>query len=338
MPSSRSPILDWLRHGLAVAVILAHCVPLLRGTNATEPLKILSGGQLTVGSLAVFMFFALSGYLITASWRRDPRLLAFARRRLARILPAWGAAMVFGACVVLPLATGQWPRNLQTFIGVDNVAAVFPQNPYPGVLNASLWTIPYELLCYCLVAIVGLLGLHTTRGVVAMLTVGGVINVFLRVRFGLESTNMLLILTFWMGGLAYFTPNIRPPRWAHALIIGSLPFAVMTHMFVVFLPLYAYWLLTWLPHCSAPALPVDWSYGLYVYTFPIQQGIVAVLGPQLHPLVLGILSLAVSLPICALSWRWLEAPILRRAAGRMPHSAPQAIFERHERLPEGVTK
>ena len=322
MSVSRSPILDWLRHGLAVAVILSHCIPLLRGDNATEPLMVLTSGQLTTGTLAVFMFFALSGYLITGSWCRDPQLAGFAKRRLARILPAWGLAMVFGAWVVLPLVGGQWPRNFQTLAGVDKIASVFPQNPYPGVLNAPLWTIQFEILCYCLVATLGRLKLLTKRGIGLWLVMISALLVLEHVLMGL-SLPLLLIATFWLGALARFSAKTWP-RWTWAAIALTIPLATLGNVVVMLLPLYAFWLLTWLPFVPARRLPVDWSYGLYVYTFPIQQGIVATLGPQIHPLVLATLSLAISLPLCALSWRWIESPILRRATERTPHAAQAA--------------
>jgi peptidoglycan/LPS O-acetylase OafA/YrhL len=335
MPTSRSPILDWLRHGLAVIVILSHSFRLLYGSNATEPLMLLTGGQLTMGTLAVFMFFALSGYLITASWRRDPQIARFAKRRLARILPAWGLAMVFGVWVVLPLFSGQWTTNPHILLGAETVASVFPYNPYPGMLNASLWTIPLELLCYCLVALLGYLRLLTKRGIELCLLVIGVV-LSIEILWTELWPQLLLIATFWSGALAHFRAHTTWRRSSLALIALTIPLAIATHVFVVVLPIYAYWLLTWLPDCPAPKLRVDWSYGLYVYTYPIQQGIVAALGPQIHPLVLASLSVALGLPICALSWRWIEAPILRRATGRTPHTRGQAIFEFDHSQSRGV--
>jgi peptidoglycan/LPS O-acetylase OafA/YrhL len=330
MSPSRTPIFDWLRHGLAFIVIFSHCIPLLRGTNDTELLMLLTDGQLTFGTLAVFVFFALSGYLITSSWQREPNIRTFLIRRLARILPAWGSAMIFGAVIVLPLVTGQWPHDREVLVGFLPLTWVLPHNPYPWKINAVLWTIPYEVLCYLLVVLAGILHLVTKRGIIAILVMLGSIAFFLHSQFGTIPLTVLLVIAFWAGALAQYIVIPRQLRWLHALMIAALPLIVAHHLVLILLPLYVGWLLMWLPQCRARPLPVDWSYGLYVYTFPIQQGIVAVLGNGLSPLLLATLSLCLSLPICALSWHWLEAPVLRWVRPAAPMKISQKIAAVYE--------
>ena len=53
----------------------------------------------------------------------------------------------------------------------------------------------------------------------------------------------------------------------------------------------------------------DYSYGLYVYSFPLQQSLMERL-PGLEPAGLFALSLPLGLGVAALSWHWLERPAL----------------------------
>jgi peptidoglycan/LPS O-acetylase OafA/YrhL len=72
----RSRSLDLVRLFLAYAVLLSHSYD-LAGAKASEPLRRLTQARTTLGSLSVLCFFLLSGYLITASWQKDPDLKDF---------------------------------------------------------------------------------------------------------------------------------------------------------------------------------------------------------------------------------------------------------------------
>jgi peptidoglycan/LPS O-acetylase OafA/YrhL len=235
----RSPIFDYARHILAITVIVSHAWPVLRGDNTTEPLMLLTGGALTFGTLAVLGFFLLSGHLITQSWRRDPRILPFTRRRIARLAPAWIVALAFNALLCALFAD-------------------FVANPLSGPINAPLWTLFWEVACYLLVIV--------TRGRSWLIAVLGIVLLAL----GYHGTVPWLLLAFGVGS---FIP--RAPRIA------------------------------------LPPLRFDYSYGLYVYAFPIQQALVWLFGRHLPPLVLAALAILAVLPLCALSWRFVEQPTLR---------------------------
>jgi peptidoglycan/LPS O-acetylase OafA/YrhL len=244
--TQRNAIFDWLRHSLALMVIVSHCTPVLRGDNTTEPLMQLTNGRITFGTLAVYGFFLLSGHLITISWRRDPHILRYARRRAQRILPAWMAAIIFGTL-------------LAAFFGQ------YAQNPLAGDRNAPLWTLGFEVVCYILIVL--------TRGHGALIALLGA-GFYLA---GFHGVVPIMFLAFGIGSMI--------PRF---------------------------------PPIAVPSIGVDWSYGLYVYAFPIQQALAATLGVQMHPLVLAVLTLAITLPLCALSWHYLEAPLLRNKTATMP--------------------
>lgn len=53
----------------------------------------------------------------------------------------------------------------------------------------------------------------------------------------------------------------------------------------------------------------DISYGVYIYAFPVQQ-LVIYYQPGVHPLTVLVISLPLTIGLAALSWRWIERPML----------------------------
>jgi len=76
------------------------------------------------------------------------------------------------------------------------------------------------------------------------------------------------------------------------------------------------------PPLKLPPLPFDYSYGMYVYAFPVAQTIMSLFHPARG--MLGLLTLACLVPLCALSWRSLEKPALQfsASASLYPRAAP----------------
>jgi peptidoglycan/LPS O-acetylase OafA/YrhL len=115
--------------------------------------------------MLVPMFFALSGFLVAAS---SMRLSAknFLLNRVARIVPALVADIVFAALLIGPLVTKLPAREYFTDAGFFSyffnivgwvhytLPGVFENNPSPEV-NGALWTIPFEIGCY--VILIGLM-------------------------------------------------------------------------------------------------------------------------------------------------------------------------------------
>ena len=93
---------DALRLLAATAVIFSHAFLLATGRQDSEPLMILTSGQAILGVVGVFVFFVISGYLVTQSWEQAPSLPRFAMKRALRIYPGL-------AVCILGLAFGLGP-------------------------------------------------------------------------------------------------------------------------------------------------------------------------------------------------------------------------------------
>lgn len=69
-PSFRDNGLDVIRLFLALAVIHSHSWFVIPPIGEQDLMTRLTGGEMNCGALAVNLFFALSGYLVSASWQR----------------------------------------------------------------------------------------------------------------------------------------------------------------------------------------------------------------------------------------------------------------------------
>jgi peptidoglycan/LPS O-acetylase OafA/YrhL len=161
--SSRANNFDALRLLGALLVLVSHAYAL---SGQHEPK--LAGD--TLGTVGVFIFFGISGFLVTKSWLREPRLGAFFAKRALRILPALFVVSALTAYLIGPLITtaslGHYFGNPMTHayalrnatLRTDYLLpAVFAGNPYPHAVNGSLWTLPTEARAYVAVACIGLL-------------------------------------------------------------------------------------------------------------------------------------------------------------------------------------
>ena len=307
--SERKNNFDFLRFLAATLVIFSHSWPLTQGTNSHEPLEVLTGKQLDFGALAVYIFFIISGFLIAMSFDRTQSLGRFAKARFLRIAPALVIVVVFLAAIVGPIDTtltqsAYWSSF--PFLGfvADHLPGVFVHNPYSGAVDGSLWTIKFEVLCYALVALMGVLKLLTNRWVLA---------VFLLCSMtpwaGEYSAGLLPY--FAVGMFFYGFRRVVPIRGTFAIAAALvLVAAFVTHHVGLVLPFSLAYLVLWF--AFTPSIPLqnfarygDWSYGLYIWAFPVQQQWMQAF-PGLSPITLFLLSLPTTWVLSVLSWNLIE--------------------------------
>ncbi|NWG93142.1 MAG: acyltransferase [Parvularculaceae bacterium] len=181
-----------MRLAAAFAVIVSHSFEIVGGPPESEPLRVLTNGDSSLGRVAVMTFFVLSGFLLTCSYRSDPSLAAFARKRALRIAPALAAVVLFSIFVIGFAATTLSPRdyfrseetwrylaNLAFYTGFDSLPGVFADAPIAGVVNGPLWTLKIEVLCYATLAAAGATRLLRSGAVAAMVVLLYVASAFL---------------------------------------------------------------------------------------------------------------------------------------------------------------
>jgi peptidoglycan/LPS O-acetylase OafA/YrhL len=340
-----------VRFVAAALVLVSHSWPLT--ATPGEPLERIAGFSL--GHLGVDVFFVVSGFLVTGSLLARASLADFARARALRIIPAlalsaFGTALVIGP-LVTELPVGRYLASLDTWLyALQNsvtwpmgvrwwLPGVFYQNPGGPAVNGALWSLPWELTMYVLL---GMLGLWLLRerdersadrarwvvlvvAIVAM--VGHGVNEALSLwhRFEVVQGLRLVALFFGAGALQLlrgYVPLALGPL-AGAIVALGLGL-VFGGGWLLLYPLALSYLVVWL--ALVPAGPVrlynklgDYSYGFYLWQFPIQQWVV--LGSrEVTPLELMLIAAPITLVLAALSWHFVEAPALalkRRALGEV---------------------
>jgi peptidoglycan/LPS O-acetylase OafA/YrhL len=333
---TRGDNFDALRLAAAACVIVSHSFEIVGGAGAAEPLRILTRGDASLGKLAVMTFFAISGFLLTVSLRREPRLATFARKRLRRIAPGL-AACVFACALVLGPAlsaltpgdyfsaaeTWRYLANAGFYTGFKDLPGVFETPPISGVVNGPLWTLKFEIMCYATLAAAAALGmLKAWAGAVAYL-------VFSLVHALLDPGPHVGVLyylhqytdlarPFVAGALfALLSTKIALTRLGVLASLAGLLAAAPAGVFSDAFPLFGGYLA--LAAAFAPLGPLadagrhgDFSYGLYLWGWPAQQIVQTAIAP---PAWWGnaAIALPLALGMAILSWTTVERPALARA-------------------------
>lgn len=337
-----------LRLVLAAAVIFSHAFYIIGLPH--DPLLDLSNGQESIGGIAVLGFFAISGYLIAKSGASTDAV-QFIWRRALRILPAFWTVLIVAAVIVGPVAWLIMGRPLSSYFtlepggpvsylisnaaltinqyGIYDIFAGTPYGLYAGsVFNGSLWTLQYEWGAYLIIwglVIFGVLrnarvlvpvltGFYFVAEVAAKLVPGGAGLLF--PYFG-DHYRVSLPLIFLFGScLAVYSRRI-PLDWRLAALAACLfGGSLLTGGFTLLgYPAIAY-LVLWI----AAALPAsfqwigaknDYSYGVYVYGFLVQQ-FTAFLGWYTWGYLLWTLACLLITFGCAwLSWHGVEKWAMR---------------------------
>jgi peptidoglycan/LPS O-acetylase OafA/YrhL len=319
---------DALRFWAALAVLWSHAIPISEGSEANEPLFALSAGQTTAGSIAVTMFFVISGYLITKSFERSHSSWRFVKARALRIMPAFLVVLLLLAFIVGPIVTtlplASYVRSSEVyryvllqaaFLSFPDLPGVFAENPLPYI-NGSLWTLRYEVICYVAVFLLGICRL-LNRWVLLGLYCAGLVFLLFH-EHGRVSDGMHLMPTknavdlgtkFLAGALIYkWRLSLLPSVALGALGIGVAclflgHFATAGRTVIPYLVMYlALGMSLRLP---SPIKLGDLSYGTYIYAWPVKQLIVLIGGQPAWWMVAG-LATPIVLLLAWLSWHLIE--------------------------------
>ncbi len=146
-----------IRFLASVSVVLSHSYTVVYGTTKADPLW--STVRMTLGSVAVDVFFVTSGFLVTRSLMSRSSVRQFIRARMLRIFPAQVIAVLFTVVALFFISDDPSPmtyfRNSKTVSYVTknislvtgywkSLPGVFSDNPYGDVVNAALWSLPYD--------------------------------------------------------------------------------------------------------------------------------------------------------------------------------------------------
>ena len=329
-----------LRFVAATAVLLSHCVALWSGSSDNEPLRKLLG--MTPGTIAVDVFFITSGFLVTGSICASRSLVDFAVARGLRIYPGL-VVMTMLSVVVLGVYFSTLPaaefvahpqtqtfllKNFSVFWGTTGaLPGVFETLPMKRLVNASLWTLPFEVHMYAGLALIWALVAYfpvlRNRGSSNLLLATGLLAaaafvLLLRAYFtaGVVDHRFRLIFLFFSGSVCFLMrARLRRDFRIMAFLMLCLCLsAVNVKIFFVVYHLVISYCVLWLAYVPAGALRKfnrigDYSYGLYIYAFPLQQTLLALI-PNISLSIYMGASVALTLVFAVASWYFIEKPAL----------------------------
>ena len=332
---SRHNNFDVLRLIAASSVMFSHAFLIADGTQKHEWLIRLTGNQSILGLTGVFVFFAVSGFLVTQSFEQTSDPLRFMAKRALRIFPGLFAAALVSAFVLAPMVTTLDPaayfsqpapyryvvHNTLLDPSVHELPGVmFVNNPVGLEINGSLWTLRFEFLMYLMVLALGVLRLLNLPVMLALLALGLGCLQFNRALDFLGGWGWLL--AFFVAGMVFY--KLRETRVFDgriaALALAGLVLSVPLRQFIPLFPLFGCYLALWF--ALNPRLPVipaarfgDLSYGLYIYGWPVEEGVIWALGGKALWWQVFALALPAAAAIAFLSWHLVERPALQLKPG-----------------------
>jgi peptidoglycan/LPS O-acetylase OafA/YrhL len=287
------------------------------------------------------LFFITSGFLVTGSYLSKNNIWSFTRARIFRIYPALIASVLFSVFIVglwfTTLSAGDFIsdpithkfiyRNSFLFDGIKYyLPGVFLDNPLKGAVNGSLWTLPYEVKMYSYLALLMLLTSYIkTKGKlnISLKTISicltilfGALNLYNH--FYVDSRDYFIHLgLMFSSGATYFIwkDSIRLSLKALfacsiALVLSSYHSDIFFISYCLLLP-FIILIIAYIPGGSIRGFNKlgDYSYGMYIYAFPIQQSLAASIQDiAIATMIAG--SFSITLVLAIVSWHFLEKPFL----------------------------
>jgi len=317
----------WLRIIAALMVIYGHSLAISPTPGLTD---LFAPWHTYSGEIAVDIFFALSGFMVSGSFMRRPDPVDFMSARILRLVPALLVCLFLLAYVIGPtLSTldlhsyfaDKQPRrfvkwNLQ-FASRQYylLPGVFNSNPYKDVVNGSLWTIPAEMRMYVFLAIFGVLGFFRSRVAASVVLLGlFVVGTVAPWHLPLFEGWVKMSGYFGLGILAFLYKDEIPVRTDILLALAYLAFlSRAVWFFPVLLSLAITYFCFWFAYrLKLPNIERfgDPSYGTYLWGWPASQVFAQFVGSG-HAYGCALAAGAASLGLGYVSWHTIERPAMR---------------------------
>jgi peptidoglycan/LPS O-acetylase OafA/YrhL len=315
---------DFIRFIAATLVMFSHSYPL--SGKETELFVRLSQGQETFGGLGVAIFFIISGYLVSQSYENSVNIGIFLRKRMLRIFPGLFVVIMLSSFVLGPMVTtlpiGEYFQDKLTYRYLTTASlwtiyyqlpGVFQSNIYSGAVNGSLWSLPFEFSFYLIV-----MGLGFTR-ILENRFLSTALFLLLCVLAPIAGLGFKLFVYFSTGMMFYIYRNYIPLDGTYMtictiIIISSIYMGKGYKQVFPFCGAYMIFWTVYNPNIKLHGFARygDFSYGMYIYAFPIQQLVTYLWGGTMIPWQHFIISFGIVFICAAFSWHIVEKPVMRK--------------------------
>jgi peptidoglycan/LPS O-acetylase OafA/YrhL len=345
---------DLLRLFFSLIVVVFHCFPTAGLDEKGIWLDASNKNFISFGVFSVFAFFLISGYLITASFENSSSITEYFKKRFLRIYPGLWVCFVVSAfffgyifhyiktgenyfeflSVYLRSCLHYIEGNLTGFVRFNTINDLVSGAGRGDAYNSSLWTIIFEIRAYIFVAIFGFFGFFKRRYLILAVTIGMWITNIVSSYYG----NIADLIGYWVGNSAstslytyflvgmcfwLFRDKVKYNIWAFgisilvfilAILLKLYPFAgPISFGYIIFFFAFNFPLKSTLKKYGDP------SYGIYIYSWPIQNvlflsGFVTKYGMMAHI----VMSLFLSTLVGFASWHFVEKHFLKKKTPSKP--------------------
>jgi peptidoglycan/LPS O-acetylase OafA/YrhL len=336
---------DFARLVLALMVVFSHSAWVGFGQLIlTIPAKDLQS-QIDPGQISVFGFFSISGFLIANSWIYSKNIVDFMQKRFYRLFPGYWVCIFVCVSIFSPLyfvlngnnifdyfdknglnSTNYFWNNILLDVKTRGIGEVL-KNAKTGEINGPLWSLIFEFRAYILIAILGVVGIFKNKFLILLPFIffwyshyNVVFNPEYRTWFEIWVGDYKIAILF-----SYFFAGATFLVWKDKVIMDwkifgiavlSIFYVIKINQFAIIAPLSFTYIIIYL----AAVLPIrnlskkigDWSYGIYIYSWPIQNLLVLIGVTKLGLWSYTLISLICSCVAGYLSWNLIEKRFLAR--------------------------
>ncbi len=330
---NRGPGFEVLRLVAASAVVLHHSLKIEHDIIRDDWIYQYSGGYIQLGLLAVSVFFALSGFLVTPGLVKSGNVIGYLSRRFMRIMPLLTTIVVVTALVIgaifstLPPSeyyasstTWSYLKTITTFLSLQLPGVV----DYDGgdTINGPIWTLHFEWMCYLLIAGLAAIHLLSKRWIFLALYVLAALTLYFTFSqapaedLGGRLFAFLFLFGYFGAGVLFYLFN-NVVRWSPLLMALTLVLLIAvyaTPFDYLFAPILTTYLVVGIGLVKFPETPlttgVDLSYGVY-----LSHSVILMMLMNIYPFQSGLILFSVCLVLsyltAFLTWNFIEAPALK---------------------------
>lgn len=326
---------DFLRVFAALSITFTHSYNLLK-QDADEVLMILTNQKIDFSFVGLCIFFSISGYLIAKSAVTSPSFKNYLWKRFLRIQPLLVVVCILSVFILGPMFTSfntvdyfkninayTYFRNVMPLFGIQfGLPEVFNNNIAEPGINGSMWTLVVEERLYLIIGLLFLLKGNKKKWFAYFVGILNFVWLIHNVFFNhhlieyLNGAHIFYALIFLNASCFYLLNinfNIKPLLFLFGapVILFLAQFSSLNESIqVITIPLLVFAF----AHVKAVTNHIgkygDFTYGIYIFSFPVQQILIALKLVNNNPLLLFFFTLLIVIPMAILSWHLVEKKML----------------------------
>lgn len=337
---------DDMRFILASMVLFVHSYALLYG-HEKDFFSEMVNHQLALSTLAVYSFFILSGFFMIQSLEVNS-FVKYVQHRVLRIIPAFWMSLLLFSFLIIPIVsqdidifsfhTGSSLEfvtkagSFHIFGYAWTITGAFPDNPFIDVINGSMWTLKFEVALYFILPIIIWI-IHDRKDFLLIVHIGLLLLAILNIAVGFnlfnipcckawvfgvnEYSSLILFTSYFFAGVIFYKFKERIVVSKRIFILCILLFVLS--MFFGNMKLVTLITLPYIVLIIGSVLKVkilsatgDYSYGMYIYSFPVQQILIKFFKNDINAIQLFFTSFFITLVLSVFSWHLLEKKFIKK--------------------------